>query len=86
MQDTEQDGEYMETLDNCNAAMELRLAMNNDDSMVALYVMRKESRLDHTELLQLKMSYDVAVSDLHASFDLVVVCLVSGSDAALSYN
>jgi tetratricopeptide (TPR) repeat protein len=60
-------GKYEEALENCDTAVELRLA-NADVVSVAG---RKEAHLARAEALLLDMDYDEAVVDLRAAFDLV---------------
>lgn len=60
-------GKYEEALENCDQAVELRLA---NESVVSAES-RKEAHLARAEALLLDMDYDEAVSDLRAAFDLV---------------
>ena len=60
-------GKYEEALENCDQAVELRLA---NESVVSAES-RKEAHLARAEALLLAMDYDEAVSDLRAAFDLV---------------
>ena len=60
-------GRYEEALENCDTAVDLRLA-NSDVVSVAG---RKEAHLARAEALLLDMDYDEAVNDLRAAFDLV---------------
>ncbi|KAL7444388.1 hypothetical protein ACHAXH_009988 [Discostella pseudostelligera] len=60
-------GKYEEALENCDQAVELRLA---NESVVSVES-RKEAHLARAEALLLDMDYDEAVSDLRAAFDLV---------------
>jgi tetratricopeptide (TPR) repeat protein len=59
-------GKYEEALENCDQAVELRLA---NESVVSVES-RKEAHLARAEALLLDMDYDEAVSDLRAAFDL----------------
>lgn len=60
-------GKHEEALENCDTAVELRLA--NDDVVSA--ASRKEAHLARAEALMLDMDYDDAVNDFRAAFDLV---------------
>ncbi len=60
-------GKYEEALENCDQAVELRLA---NESVVSAET-RREALLARAEALLLDMDYDEAVSDLRAAFDLV---------------
>eukprot|EP00584_Thalassiosira_punctigera_P022708 CAMPEP_0172573142 /NCGR_PEP_ID=MMETSP1067-20121228/136037_1 /TAXON_ID=265564 ORGANISM="Thalassiosira punctigera, Strain Tpunct2005C2" /NCGR_SAMPLE_ID=MMETSP1067 /ASSEMBLY_ACC=CAM_ASM_000444 /LENGTH=679 /DNA_ID=CAMNT_0013365739 /DNA_START=346 /DNA_END=2385 /DNA_ORIENTATION=+ len=64
-------GKHEEALDNCDAAVELRSATNDDDSLVVSDAMRKEAHLARGEALLLDMDYDEAVSDFREAFNLV---------------
>ena len=61
-------GEYEEALNNCDIAVELRLANEDIDKTGES---RKEAHLVRAEALLLDMDFDEAVSDLRAAFDLV---------------
>mmetsp|Transcript_2529 Transcript_2529/g.5377 ORF Transcript_2529/g.5377 Transcript_2529/m.5377 type:complete len:722 (-) Transcript_2529:60-2225(-) len=60
-------GKHEEALDNCDTAVELRLA---NDAVVSV-ASRKEAHLVRAEALLLDMDYDEAVNDFRAAFDLV---------------
>jgi tetratricopeptide (TPR) repeat protein len=60
-------GKYEEALENCDIAVELRLANADVVSVQG----RKEAHLARAEALLLDMDYDEAVVDLRAAFDLV---------------
>lgn len=59
-------GKYEEALDNCDTAVDLRLA---NDSVSA--ASRKEAHLTRAEALLLDMDYDEAVQDFRAAIELV---------------
>lgn len=74
-------GKHEEALENCDAAVELRLG---HDSVSAAW--RKEAHLVRAEALLLDMDYDEAVADFRAAFDLVAEDDETGEKRELNHK